>query len=102
MPKYSRQVRIPGKTAEELYQQISQDIDHFLSKTPIGKYQLERRPEVKEVEFKSSMASAILICGEEELRLNVNLSLLATPFRSKLDEGIDKWLARKFNLTKPS
>jgi hypothetical protein len=96
MPSYSRTVQIPGKTSQELYDRVSQEIDRFLSKTSIGKYDLERNPGAKEVSFKASMASATLRCGEGELILEAKLSLFAAPFRSKLDDAIDRWIAKTF------
>jgi hypothetical protein len=96
MPSYTRTVKVPGKTSQELYDRISSGIDAFLQKTPIGKYDLERDPEKKSVRFKSSMASASLLCGEGSIELEAKLSLFAAPFRSKLDEGIDRWIAKTF------
>jgi hypothetical protein len=96
MPSYSRKVQVKGKTAQELYDKIAADIDRFLSKTPIGKYDLDHNPSCLEVSFKSSMASATLRCTHEQLELDAKLSLLAAPFRSKLDEAIDRWIAKTF------
>ena len=96
MPSYNRSVNLPGKSAQELYDKIAGDIDRFLSKTNIGKYDLDRDPGNREVRFKASMASATLRCLEGRLELDVKLSLLAAPFRGKLDEAIDKWLAKTF------
>ena len=96
MPSYSKTVQVPGKSAQELYDRVSQDIDRFLSKTPIGKYDLNRDPAKKEVSFTSSMASATLRCTDGQLELDGKLSLFAAPFRSKLDEGIEKWVAKTF------
>jgi hypothetical protein len=96
MASYTRTVEVPGKTSQQLYDRISAEIDSFLSKTSIGKYDLERDPEKKEVRFKSSMASASLACGEGKIELTAKLSLFAAPFRSKLDEGIDRWIAKTF------
>jgi len=96
MPNYSRSVDLPGKSAQELYDKVSSDIDRFLAKSNIGKYDLERDPATREVRFKASMASATLRCLEGKLDLDVKLSLFAAPFRGKLDEAIDKWLAKTF------
>jgi hypothetical protein len=96
MASYTRTVQIPGKTSQQLYDRISSEIDSFLSKTSIGKYTLERDPDKKEVRFQSSMASASLLCGEEKIDLTAKLSLFASPFRAKLDEGIDRWISKTF------
>jgi hypothetical protein len=98
MPKYSRNVSIPGKSAQDLYERVSSDIEGFLSKTPIGKYDINRDATGKKVAFKSSMASATLLCSDGTIQLDVDLSMFAAPFRSKLDEGINKWLAKAFNV----
>lgn len=99
MPSYSRSVKIPGKSSQELYDKISQDIDRFMQKASIGKYDVERDPAAKQVHLKASMLTATLICREGELALDAKLSLLAAPFRSKIDEGIDRWLSKTFNIS---
>ena len=96
MPSYSRKVEIPGKSSQELYDRISKDIDRFLEKTPIGKFEVALDPHRKAVNVKSSMVTATLHCLEGAMHLDAKLSLLAAPFRSKLDEGIDHWLQKTF------
>ena len=99
MPSYSRKVSLSGKTAQELYDKVAADIDKFVDKIPMGKFEIERDPGRKEVKVKSSMATASLVCGEGFIEVNAKLGLMAAPFRGKLDEGIDKWLAKTFNKT---
>ena len=60
MPKYSRNVSLPGKSAQEIYDRVASDIEGFLSKTPIGKHEIERDASGRKVRFKSAMASATL------------------------------------------
>jgi hypothetical protein len=92
-------VKIPGKSSQELYDKVSSDIDRFIGKAaPLGKFDIERDAGGKQVKLKSSMVSATLVCLEGELKLEASLSLFAAPFRSKIDEGIDKWLAKTFNI----
>jgi hypothetical protein len=98
MPKYSRNVSIPGHNADALYERVSADIEKFLSKTPIGKYDINRDAPGKKVAFKSQLASAMLVCTDNTIQIDVDLSLFAAPFRSKLDEGLNKWLAKAFNV----
>ncbi len=97
MPSYTRTVPVPGKNAQELYDKVASDIDRFLEKASVGKFEVDRNPAKKEVQVKSSMFSATLTCKEAGIQLDAKLSLLATPFRSKIDEGIDRWVAKTFN-----
>jgi hypothetical protein len=99
MPSYSRKVQIPGTNSQELYDKVSADVDRFLTKASIGKYEVERDPSRKELKIKSSLFSATLQCAESEMELKAQLSLLAMPFRSKFDDGFDRWLSKTFNLT---
>jgi hypothetical protein len=99
MPSYSRKVQIPGKTAQELYEKVAEGIDYFMSKASVGKFDIERDPTKKEVRLKGSMFSATLSCAEAQVEIDAKLSLLAAPFKSKLDEGVTKWLSKTFNLT---
>ncbi|MBI2712821.1 MAG: polyhydroxyalkanoic acid system family protein [Bdellovibrio sp.] len=99
MPSYTKKVDLPGKSSKELYDAVSQDIERFLSKASIGKYEIERKPEDKKVVIKGSIFSATLICRDAQMQLDAQLSLLAMPFKSKLDEGITRWLNKTFNIT---
>ena len=49
MASYTKKIPVPGKTAEQIYTAISTDIDRFLSKTPLGNYDLNRDEAKKEV-----------------------------------------------------
>jgi hypothetical protein len=99
MPSYKRSVDIPGKSAQELYDKVAADIERFLTKAQIGKFDINRDAGKKQVHVKSSMATLTLYCEEGRMRLDGSLSLLAMPFKGKLDEGIDRWLAKSFNLS---
>lgn len=99
MPSYTRKVQIPGKKSEELYQTVSQEIQKLLEKLSVGQFVIEKDPDEKQVHLKSSMVTATLSCTEECLELNAKLSLMAAPFKFKIDQGIDRWLAKTFNLT---
>lgn len=98
MPSYSRRVKVPGKNSQELYDVVSQDIDRFLNKAPIGKFELIRDSGKKDFTIKSAIFSATLTCMDSELELIGKLSLLAAPFKSKLDESITRWLSKTFNV----
>jgi hypothetical protein len=96
MPSYKKNFEIPGKGAEELYKIISKEIDKFLKKTPIGDFKLDFVEDVKQFKVKSSMFSAVLTCADGRLELDGQLSLFAAPFKSKIDEGIERWLSKTF------
>ena len=96
MPSYTRKVRIPGKTSQELYDVVAKDIDRFLEKASLGKCEIEKNPSSKKIKVKNRLFSATLNCAEAEMELEATLSLLAMPFRSKLDESIDRWLTKSF------
>jgi hypothetical protein len=99
MPSYSKKVQIPGKSSQELYDKVSVDIDRFLEKAGIGKVEVERKAGSKQVLIKSSMVTATLSCVDGAIDLDAKLSLLAAPFKSKIDEGISRWLSKAFNIT---
>lgn len=99
MPSYTKKVQIPGKTSQELYDKVSADIDRFLEKAGVGKVEIERNASKKQLQFKSSMFSGTLSCLEGSIDLDAKLSLLASPFKSKIDDGIGRWLAKTFNIT---
>lgn len=96
MPKYSRAIEVKGRSAQELYDHVAQGIERFLEKSNLGKFDVEKRDEDLTVDVKSKMANAQLVCDEEQITLHAQLSLMAAPFRSKLDEGIDRWIEKTF------
>lgn len=96
MPSYTKRVKVPGKNAQELYDKVASEIEKFLARASIGKFDIARDPHKKEVSFKNPMVTAHLVCMDECLELDAKLSLMAAPFRSKIDEGIEKWIAKAF------
>jgi hypothetical protein len=96
MASFSKSFPVPGKMADAIYTSVANDIDRFLSKSPIGNYDVKRNESAKEVAFKSSMASGTLTAKDGQLQVEISLSLLATPFKSKIEEGVTKWLAKAF------
>lgn len=96
MPAYKKHVAIPGKSAKDIYAKIDTEIERFLSKTPLGKYELKRNADVMHIEVKSSMFTAILKCEEGLVILDGSLSLMAMPFKGALDTGIDQWIKKNF------
>ena len=97
MPGYEKTVHLSGKTSQELYAFISREIDRFLEKVSIGKFELNRNDSEHMIHVKSSVFTGSLSCGEGFLELKGNLSLMALPFKSKLDEGIERWLKKNFS-----
>jgi hypothetical protein len=96
MASFSKTFQIPGKNSEAIYGAISTDIDRFLSKTPIGNVDVKRDQNSKKVSFKSSMASGTLTAQDGALSVEVSLSLLASAFKGKIEEGITRWLDKTF------
>ena len=100
MPSYSKTVQIPGKNGQELYEIVAKEIEAFLSKANLGQFDIKRDAGSKKVDVKSKMFSATLACTDGQMKLDGSLSLLATPFKSKIDEGIDRWVEKTFNASK--
>jgi hypothetical protein len=98
MPGYSKSVKIPGKSSQELYDKVSSEIERLMEKVTLGKFDIERDPGEKAVHLKSSMVSATLTCSDGSIELDAKLSLMALPFKSKIDEGIDRWVKKTFQI----
>ncbi|MCC7441028.1 MAG: polyhydroxyalkanoic acid system family protein [Bdellovibrionales bacterium] len=96
MPSYKKDVKIPGKSADEIYEKIQGGIERFLSKTPIGKFDLSKDAKNRAVEVKSAMFNGTLSAREGVMVVEAQLSFLAAPFKGKLDEGIEKWVSKTF------
>lgn len=96
MGKYTREVLLSGRSPDELYDFVSKEIENFLKKLSLNDYKIDYNPSDKTIFFKAKMVSATLFCEPEKLRLDGELSVLATPFRSKIDQAIDRWLEKSF------
>lgn len=102
MPSYHRRVEIAGRSSQELYEVVSAGIDRLLSQASLGSYQIERLADQRELKIKSHLFSAKLVCTDDQIELNAQLSLLALPFKAKFDEGITRWLSKTFSLDRVS
>jgi hypothetical protein len=96
MASFSKKFPIPGKSADVIYTSISNGIDHFLGKTPLGEVEVERDEAAKQVSFKSSMASGSLKALDNQVQVDISLSFLASAFKGKIDEGVTKWISKTF------
>lgn len=97
MANYTRRVEIAGKTAQELYEKIETEIVRLVDKVPLGKFELQKFPDRKEMTIKASMASASVKCLDGALQFEAKLGLLALPFKSKLDDAITRWASKTFS-----
>lgn len=96
MPAYNKKVTVPGKSAQELYEKITQDIDQMIAKWGLPNAKLTRDPAKKQIQLKAPMVEAVLSCTDGQLNLEAQLGLLAMPFRSKIEEQVNKWVNRNF------
>jgi hypothetical protein len=94
MPSYQRKIAVPGKTAEQIYGVVDQHLEGLLSKFSVGKIGVKKDPSSRKIGIESPMFSATLSCLEGAVELDGKLSLMATPFKSKIDEGIDRFLSK--------
>jgi hypothetical protein len=98
MAGYTKKISLQGKNSLEIYQAIAADLERFLGKSGMSNIQIDRNEAAKKVSFKASMASGTLTANEGELVVDLSLSLLATPFKGKIDEGIQKWVSKTFGV----
>lgn len=96
MASFNKTFPIPGKAADAIYTAISNDLEKFLAKTPLGNADIKRDEAAKKVSFKASMASGSLTAKENGLEVEISLSFLATPFKGKIEEGVNHWLKKTF------
>lgn len=98
MPGYSRKIALPGKSAQEIFEKISKGIDWVENNDSgkFGKMEFARDPGTLSVSLTNTMVSASLTCSDGEIVLDAKLSMIAYAFRSKIDEGIDRWIKKTF------
>jgi hypothetical protein len=96
MSSYTRSIKIPDKSSQELFDVVSKEVEHFMKKNSFGKYEIDRNAVQKEIRIKTALFSATLRCHDSEIELTAELSLMATPFKSKLDSSITTWISKTF------
>ncbi len=96
MASFSKKFPVSGKNADAIYTAVANDIERFLSKTPLGQADITKDSAKKTVSFKASMASGSLAAKDGELHIDISLSLLASAFKGKIEEGVVKWLTKTF------
>lgn len=99
MPSYTKKIQIPGKSSDELYSKVSETVDRFLEKSNLGGTEVKRDAGSKQLHLKHSMVSATISCLEGSIDVDAKLSFLAAPFKGKIDEGIQKWLSKTFDIS---
>lgn len=97
MPSHNKKFDIPGKDSTAIYEAICKNVDAFLAKASLGEYTLTKDDSKKSLSFKASMASGTLTAIDNAMKVDLQLSFLAVPFKSKIDEGIQKWLGKAFS-----
>jgi hypothetical protein len=94
MPAYKKKITVKDRTASEIYKIIAGDIENFLKKMGLSDFKITKIASKKQIELESKMFSAVLTAKDGEIHLDGKLSLLAMPFQSKIDEGIDRWIQK--------
>ena len=94
MPGYQKKVPVPGKSAQEIYGFVDQHLEGLLAKFSVGKMSVRKDAASKTVIIESSIFSATLTCREAVVELDGKLSLMAVPFKSKIDEGIERFMSK--------
>lgn len=104
MPSYQKKIPVPGKSASELYEKVSTSVDKFLNNYSgqLGQFDIEKFPADQKVKIKSKFLTAELSCSDGCFELDGSISLMAYPFKSKIDEGIEKWINKHFSNQSPS
>jgi hypothetical protein len=98
MANYKHESPVQGKSADELYAKVSEGIERFLGKVPMmDNYELDRDAAEKVFRIDSKPFKGVLACRDGIVTLEGKLSLFAAPFKSKLSEGLDRWLSKTFS-----
>ena len=96
MRKYAKKITIPGASAQDIYQKITDGMDDFLDRFSVGKLVVTRHDDTQSIEIESSHVVGTLKCDEGLISVTGKLSLFARPFKSKMDAAIDSWVSSSF------
>jgi len=98
MPSYKKSVKVTGKSADQLYEIVKDELDQLIKKFMVGSYEIIPDSKKFTFELKAKPVQAILYCKNESLILEGSLSLMLYPFKSKIDEAIDRWLEKTLQI----
>lgn len=100
MANYSKRIEVAGKSADELYNTATKHLDELLLKPKVqallGKVGVSKSDAEKKIVLDSKLVNATLRCEPGAFVLEGKLSLMALPFRSKIDGAIETWLKKVF------
>jgi hypothetical protein len=98
MPKYTKSFSLPGVKPETVFDKIVGDSERWKTsiESMLGKVEIQSDPALKQISLKSKFVNAVFVCLPEEVRVDADLSLMAMPFKGKVDEGIDRWIKKTF------
>lgn len=98
---YSKVVALPGKDANQIYSQCTSGIDKlqekFQTSSPIA-FEIIKNPAQKTIDLKSSWVSANLKVEAGKATLTAKISFLALPFKAKIEENLDRWIQKTFQV----
>jgi hypothetical protein len=102
MPKYSKTFSLPGVSAEVSFTKILKEAETWKTslESMLGAVEIASEQAKKELSFSSKWVKASLICKEDAVQVDAELSMFAMPFKSKVDEGIERWIKKSFPETK--
>ena len=89
VPKHFKRIELIGLKKEQIYAKAATDIERILGKLPLGKTDLKKNDSTLSFHIKASLVEADLTCIDGAMEFNGNLSLMAIPFRSKIDEMLE-------------
>jgi hypothetical protein len=104
MPSYQRQVSVPGHSAEQIYDLLLSKSEALIQKvnekfgSVIGTLDWSRDASTKTFQLKAKLFSVEIQCLDSRVQCQGQMSFLAVPLKSKIDEGIDRWIQKTFNL----
>lgn len=101
MPAFKKTISVPGLKKDEIYARVKTEVGRAQEKlkdstNPLAKFDVNFRDEICEVGVKAKLFSGSLTFRDGQVEATFDLSILATPFRSQIDEQIDRWVTRAF------
>ena len=91
MPKLHKRIEIPGQSARDLFARIRSEMEQSLARAGVDGAKLSLRESECVVEVSHAMIAGTIRCHEGAIEVDAKLSLLATPFRSKIEGWFEAW-----------
>ena len=97
MPKFQKSIKLIGYSEREIFDKVRVGLEALLNDKMFANSSFGKNEKDHSFSMGSKLFSAELKCLPQEIKIDIDLSFLASPFRGQIEEKIGKWVNRYFS-----